>query len=643
MNASRCNNGDELSDVYQCYKDQCFDEKTTNILCLNEYCDGKIRACLQSNDKACGELYLSYLRQKQDCYDSVYEPSGLSRCRCRQEGDINAYYEPTEGDYDDNCIAACNQCVEQSWGYLSQLCTTDKCPEEFLNILGCVMKNCTEDYNKYVAPNKTEANYINEIEDCGYEELCETMLLRCWADEECFKAFFGGYDKIMDILLNNIYLLRNDVLFTITNFTILTASIDKYFCTYPDYDITCNDIFWDLMECILNQCIFENQSNCFWNSCSTELLGCIGPHATLYPARCNQALLWLSYTYFPGNGMDNTVILEYVNKVDAATEIGCTDESEDLQCYYYNVVGYCLLNKCLDEFWDVVDCIFMNRCLGDDTKKIDYKLSGTSRGKYESICVRDSWSYLILYSDYHGGPLNACQKDWFRLAYCKWSSKPESSLFLNNASSIDSVNDYLISEGFTQCPFNRSLDITMAIYPNCLEGIIGPLLGVWIDSMVIHVDWISYDEETRANTWNMVKYRNYRDVTVPVSGSADDPNSSPYDLNYGDLIRSEDTTKKGLKCEIVNTSEPTMFPTAEPTNMISSSSIMAETSFTSTDNAGNGSGRAGKGDDTDNSNMVIIVVISVIIVILLIVAAVVYYCKYMKKSEHTEETQMHQY
>ena len=68
------------------------------------------------------------------------------------------------------------------------------------------------------------------------------------------------------------------------------------------------------------------------------------------------------------------------------------------------------------------------------------------------------------------GPLNGCTVDWFKMVYCKWQYGPRPSLFLNYSSSFESINDYLNSQNFQDCPFNRTFgpsDMTMSIYVDC--------------------------------------------------------------------------------------------------------------------------------------------------------------------------------
>ena len=77
--------------VYSCYESNCFIAETTDLLCINENCRNKITTCLQDED--CGSLYLNYLKYKQDCYNTYYVPSGVSQCRCKQEGDSDTYYD----------------------------------------------------------------------------------------------------------------------------------------------------------------------------------------------------------------------------------------------------------------------------------------------------------------------------------------------------------------------------------------------------------------------------------------------------------------------------------------------------------------------------------------------------------------------
>ena len=184
INGTQCEEGDTLMNTYNCYKNNCFEEKTDNVLCINTDCTTQISNCLIGSDNGeCGRMYLEYLDFKQSCYDAAFVESGSNRCRCRQEGDGDTYYVDTAYDQSPDCINNCDQCDVESYSYLSKLCTDDNCPQEFLNILGCIKSNCTEEYNQYINQSINISNYINDIELCGYDVLCQakvfTMLGRC--------------------------------------------------------------------------------------------------------------------------------------------------------------------------------------------------------------------------------------------------------------------------------------------------------------------------------------------------------------------------------------------------------------------------------------------------------------------------------
>ena len=643
INQTACSDGNNLNGIYDCYKNECFEERNANLLCINSQCNQRIAECLL--DKDCGRYYLRFLEQKEICYDDAFVASGDNRCTCKQEGDADNYYEQTNYNLNPTCISKCDQCEQDSFEYLSQLCTNDNCPDQFIDILACIKNNCTDQYNEYIKPKANVTNFIDEIESCSYDSLCESVLLQCWSDSDCFSDFFLQYDVIMDIWLNSIYTLSNDLLFTITNANISVRMINKYFCNYIGYNTTCNDIFFELIECILNECIFENVDNCFWSSCSSELLGCIGPYASSHAGRCNQALLWLSYTYLPANGINDEVILEYIDEVDEALDIECKQNDDNLQCWYFNVVGYCMINKCIHEFWKIVDCVFENNCRGNGGTDLKYRSSGTSTTKYP-ICKRQSSSRDLRYMDITNGgsgwiqpfapvipPLNGCRRDWFKLEYCKWQYLPAPSLFLGNATSVKSVNEYLNAYNFTDCPFNRSIgshNLTMAIYVDCLYVDHISYSGLaYIDGFRIMTDFIAHDYGTWEHVYNRIPKLKYKDTTFPQQGLGtwivDDNHQPSFDI----LEPS---------CEIINTTEPTMFPTNEPTEF--TQDTLTPTTSTTSDIE---TGKTNNGDE-DNSDLTLIIIIaSVIIVILLIIAGVIYYCKSMKKSENVNETQMTNY
>ena len=130
--------------------------------------------------------------------------------------------------------------------------------------------------------------------------------------------------------------------------------------------------------------------------------------------------------------------------------------------------------------------------------------------------------------------------------------------------------------------------------------------------------------------------RNYLDVHIPLS-----PTPQPYIWRTTSALK--DVTERLLDgdCEMIETSEPTMFPTNEPTqsNLTQFTSTPSDETPTTGDN-GNEKGETGDDNDGDSNLIMIIIIISVVIVVLLITGGVIYYCKYMKTSSKANETQM---
>ena len=350
--------------------------------------------------------------------------------------------------FSESCINSCNKCEKDSYHRISseQLClslTGNDCPSSFLDIFSCFFTNCTAEYDEFIKPDISNSNMVDDIETCNYyfnnnqNSNSSYLYSLCWSDYNCFNAFFVNYDNLMNILSNNIDLLKNHLSTQIqTNYDILNGSINKYHCdsNYNNYigNITCNDIFYNLMEGILNKCIFENDNNiCYWSSCQTEINSCVYADddqsfddtvIESNPALCNQGLYWLSDTYFNKN--NNDITLEYIGYIDDTNiqNMDCNDNSNVIQCYYYNIVGYCLVNMCPNTFWNIIDCIFKNECIGNggnnyDYNNLDYSLSGTTLNIYteDDICLIGTYRYYLSIS---AGAYNVCQRDWYKFIGC---------------------------------------------------------------------------------------------------------------------------------------------------------------------------------------------------------------------------------
>ena len=441
------------NNVSSCYADNCFDAITRNFLCINENCQSKITQCL--TEQECGSLYLNYLENKQNCYDTRFTTSN-GTCRCRQNGDPIAYYSYFP-QYKGECQDSCDECDQDSYEYVPITLQNASSSQLFVDIFSCLFQDCSFEYDWYITPDISASNIVNDIQTCDYslDALCLDSTALCWADYDCFNAFFVNYDYLMNILSNNNNLMKNNFSVQIqTNFEITKKSISKYHCD-PQFkddsldNFVCNDIFFNLIDCILNKCIFENDNNnCYYSSCEQAINNCLNiednsvfnPTRIEYnPAICYQGLYWLSWTYFNRN---NDINLEYLQYVDG--DIDCTAKSDTAQCYYYNIVGYCIKNMCTDSFWNVIDCIFENKCIdtSDNNENIDYSLSGTTLDIFndDKLCTIGTYRYWLWLdvTDY-----NACQLDFYKYFSCNVFQYPpnNSTLYLQDLTSYSDYNN----------------------------------------------------------------------------------------------------------------------------------------------------------------------------------------------------------
>lgn len=588
MNESEC-----LSNVvYSCFSDNCFDEITTNILCINENCQSKITQCLLNEE--CGSLYLDYLENKDSCYETQFISSNET-CRCKQEGDNDNYYD--NSIYSNECQDLCQECNQNSYNDIPLLANDASSSSLFLDIFSCLFQDCSTEYNEYIKPDISISNIVNDIEqECNYsldDELCSNLYVLCWADYDCFNAFFVNYDNLMNILSNNANLINNNFLVQIqTDFEIINKSISKYHCDsnfngYSSNDFVCNDIFYNLIDCILNKCIFENDDNiCYSSSCKEEINNCLYVDNEEFntvriednPAICYQGLYWLSWTYF--NKDNNNIILDYIQYIES-DNIDCNANSNTIQCYYYNIVAYCIKNICTDSFWNIIDCIFKNECIGSTDSidsDFDYSLSGTTLNIFndDDICLIGTYRYLLelrLDNEY-----NACQVDFYKYFNCKtFGFAPNNStLYLQDLTSYNNYNNLYGQNciiGETDVGF---IDGLLYFYPDCSKKVTvknapaeNDRIFIYMVSIYQDIDLFNKRDESGYNyyPWTTATLDEELISDKTYTGNVADPVALPWDGEYLFGICTSNTawSTNGWEYTSYTSLSPTNSPTNEPT------------------------------------------------------------------------------
>ena len=232
-------------------------------------------------------------------------------------------------------------------------------------------------------------------------------------------------------------------------------------------------------------------------------------------------MLWLSYTYKPENGINNEIILECNDDVDNNNQ--CESNDDNINGWYYNIVGYCLINSCIDEFWKVVDFLFTNQCIGNNNDAIDYSLCGSSNTKYETCIGNQQWQDFVRifyfnksYDDTHVPGFSACTYDWFKFQYCNWKAIPENTTFLNNDSSIKTVDEYIIDtvhgNNNNGCPYERNFNFSAKFYFECTS----------MDFIFAGANRANYDQLNTHSTFDF-----YDDLSYDQLYSKDSANGFP--------------------------------------------------------------------------------------------------------------------